>query len=173
MLCCAPTRLCADGPVRSLVDLSLALEYRCGRGACCVPGSNYGSIEIARLRRGLAGLPLPRVGDGIVLAVDVSPGLRPDAQTGPQRLCCHVRGRAEGSAGMIPAWPYSIVTALMMCRARQPGRGAGSPWRAGSINTVRSRRCAAVSLPWFSSLRSPYNVCEVGRRGEWGMARSP
>ena len=73
---------------------------------------NAGSIEIARLRRGLAGLPLPRIGERIVLAADVSPWLRPDAQTSPQRLFCHVHGRAKGTAQMIPGWPYSVVAAL-------------------------------------------------------------
>jgi hypothetical protein len=104
--------LCADGPVRSLVDLSLAPEHRRGHGAL-YDGLNHGSIEIARLRGGVvAGLPLPRVGDRIVLAVDVSPWLRPDAETSPARLFCHVHGRARGNAQMIPGWPYSVVAAL-------------------------------------------------------------
>jgi len=103
--------LCADGPVRSLVDLSLAPEHRRGHGAL-YDGLNHGSIEIARLRRGVAGLPLPRVGDRIVLAADVSPWLRPDAETSPARLFCHVHGRAKGTAQMIPGWPYSVVAAL-------------------------------------------------------------
>ena len=72
--------LCADGPVRCLVDLSLAPEHGCGHGAL-YDGLNHGSIEIARLRRCLASVALPRVGQGIVLAVDVSPWLRPDAET--------------------------------------------------------------------------------------------
>jgi hypothetical protein len=73
---CLPTRadaqfeltealLCVDGPVRSLVDLSLAPEHRRGHGALYA-GLNDGSIEVARLRRGLAGLPLPRIGERIV-----------------------------------------------------------------------------------------------------------
>jgi hypothetical protein len=103
--------LCADGPVRSLVDLSLAPEHRRGHGAL-YDGLNHGSIEIGRLRRGVAGLPLPRVGDRIVLAADVSPWLRPDAETSPARLFCHVHGRAKGTAQMIPGWPYSMVAAL-------------------------------------------------------------
>jgi len=103
--------LCADGPVRSLVDLSLAPEHRRGHGAL-YDGLNHGSIEVARLRRGVAGLPLPRVGDRIVLAADVSPWLRPDAETSAQRLFCHVHGRAKGNAQMIPGWPYSVVAAL-------------------------------------------------------------
>jgi len=103
--------LCADGPVRTLVDLSLVPEHRRGHGAL-YGGLNHGKIEIARLRRAVAGVALPRVADRIVLAVDVSPWLRPDAETSPDRLFCHVHGRAKGSAQMIPGWPYSIVAAL-------------------------------------------------------------
>src|SRR3954453_24101761 len=103
--------LCADGPARSLVDLSLAPEHRRGHRAL-YDGLNHGSIEIARLRRCVAGLPLQRVGERIVLAVDVSPWLRPDAETSQQRLFCHIHGRARGTAQMIPGWPYSVVAAL-------------------------------------------------------------
>jgi hypothetical protein len=64
--------LCADGPVATLVGLSLAPEHRRGRGAlygglCC------GRVSLGRLRWALACLPLPRWPDGrIVLAADVS-----------------------------------------------------------------------------------------------------
>jgi hypothetical protein len=47
-----------------------------------------------------------------VLAVDVSPWLRPDAPTSPDRLFCHVYGRAKNNAQLIPGWPYSFVAAL-------------------------------------------------------------
>jgi hypothetical protein len=47
-----------------------------------------------------------------VLAVDVSPWLRPDAATSPERLFCHVYGRAKNAAQLIPGWPYSFVAAL-------------------------------------------------------------
>ena len=67
---------------------------------------------IGRLRRGVAGLPLPRVGDRIVLAADVSQWLRPDAETSAARLFCYVHGRAKGNAQMIAGWPYSVVAAL-------------------------------------------------------------
>ena len=65
----------------------------------------------------MAGLPLPGIGDRIVLAADVSPWLRPDAETSPARLFCHVHGRAKGNAQMIPGWPYSIVAALQSGRS--------------------------------------------------------
>src|ERR1700716_3136233 len=72
--------LCTDGPVRSLVGLSLAPEHRRGHGAL-YDALNCGRIDIARFRRCVAGLAVPRVGDRIVLAADVSPWLRPDAET--------------------------------------------------------------------------------------------
>ena len=65
--------LCTDGPVRTLVDLALALEYRRGHGAL-YGGLNQGRIDAARLRRALVGVPLPRAADGrLVLAVLPSP----------------------------------------------------------------------------------------------------
>src|SRR5258706_16068998 len=76
-------------------------------------GLNRGRIEVDRLRRTLAGLPLPRAAGGrLVLGVDVSPWLRPDAATSRDRLFCHVYGRGKGQAQMIPGWPYSVVAAL-------------------------------------------------------------
>ncbi|WP_240436524.1 NF041680 family putative transposase [Streptomyces sporangiiformans] len=104
--------LCTDGPVRTLVDLALAPEHRRGHGA--LYGSlNKGRLNVDRLRRTLAGLPLPRAADGrLVLAVDVSPWLRPDAATCPNRAFCHTYGRGEGKHQMVPGWPYSVVAAL-------------------------------------------------------------
>ena len=108
--------LCADGPVRNLAALSLAPGHRRGHGAL-YDAVNYGRIDIGRLRRCLAGLPLPRAADGrLMLAVDVSNWLRPGAATSPDRLFCHVYGRGKGQAQMIPGWPYSVVAAL------EPGR---------------------------------------------------
>ncbi|MFE3314926.1 transposase, partial [Embleya sp. NPDC059213] len=104
--------LCADGPVRTLVGLSLAPEHRRGHGAL-YDAVNGGRIDTDRLRDALAGLPLPRAADGrIILAVDVSPWLRPDADTSPDRSFCHTFGRGEGKHRMVPGWPYSIVAAL-------------------------------------------------------------
>ena len=104
--------LCTDGPVRSLVGLSLAPEHRRGHGAL-YDAMNCGRIDIERLRTTLAGLPLPRAADGrLVLAVDVSPWVRPDANTSPDRSFCHTYGRGRDQHLMIPGWPYSIVAAL-------------------------------------------------------------
>src|SRR2546423_2778406 len=51
--------LCADGPVKTLVGLSLAPEHRRGHGAL-YDAVNHGRIGISRLRRSLAGVALPR-----------------------------------------------------------------------------------------------------------------
>ena len=66
-------------------------------------GLNHGRIDTGRLRSVLAGLPLPRFADGrLVLAVDVSPRLRSDAPCSPDRLFCHVYGRAKTASRVIP-----------------------------------------------------------------------
>ncbi len=104
--------LCADGAVKSPVDLTLLPEHRRGHGAM-YGGLNHGRINLGQLRAALAGLPLPRFDGGrLVLAVDVSPWLRSDAPCSAERLFCHVYGRAKTASQFIPGWPYSFVAAL-------------------------------------------------------------
>ena len=55
--------LCADGPVTSLVELTLLAEHRRGHGAM-YDALNHGRVEPERLRRALASLPLPTVVGG-------------------------------------------------------------------------------------------------------------
>jgi hypothetical protein len=108
--------LCADGPVTSLVELSLAVEHRRGHGTL-YDSLNQGGIDVDRFRNVVARQRIPRCGDGrIVLGIDVSNWLRPDANTSPERLFCHTYARGKGQAQMIPGWPYSFVAAL------EPGR---------------------------------------------------
>jgi hypothetical protein len=103
--------VCRPERVHMLAELSLEPECRRGHGAV-YDAVNCGDVRIARLRRALAGLPLPAWDDGrIRLAVDVSNWLRPDAQTSPGRLFCHCYARGKGNAQMIPGWPYSVVVA--------------------------------------------------------------
>ncbi|MEU7697566.1 NF041680 family putative transposase [Streptomyces sp. NPDC039028] len=104
--------LCADGPVRTLVDLTLLAEHRRGHGALYA-ALNHGRIDVARLRRTLAAVPQPKAADNrLVLAVDVSNWLRPDAECSADRLFCHTFGRGRDQHLMIPGWPYSFVAAL-------------------------------------------------------------
>ena len=110
--------LCKQDRVHMLAELSLEPECRRGHGAV-YDALNCGGVQVARLRRALAVLPLPAWDDGrIRLAVDVSNWLRPDAATSPERLFCHCYARGKGNAQMIPGWPYSLVAAL------EPGRAS-------------------------------------------------
>lgn len=51
--------LCAEGPVTSLGELSLAAEHRRGHEAL-YDALGAGRLDPARLRRSLTALPLPR-----------------------------------------------------------------------------------------------------------------
>src|SRR3982751_2119540 len=106
--------LYAEGPVHSLVGLCLAPEHRRGHGAL-YDALNCGRVDTERLGERLGGLPPPRMfGGRIVLAVDATPWLRPDALTCPDRLFCHVYGRGRGRDAdqRIPGWAYQLVVAL-------------------------------------------------------------
>ena len=82
-------------------------------GTALYDAVNVGRVDVERLRRVLAGLPLPRMfGGRIVLAVDATPWPRPDAETCPERLFCHVYGRTRESDQLLPGWPYQLVAAL-------------------------------------------------------------
>jgi len=104
--------LCADGPVRSLVELSLVGEHRRGHGWLYAALAR-GRLDVARLRTALSAVALPRAADGrLVLAVDITCWLRPDAHTSPERILCHTYGRGKDQHIMVPGWPYSFVVAL-------------------------------------------------------------
>jgi len=97
--------LCKQDRVHMLAELSLEPECRRGHGAV-YDAVNCGRVQVARLRRALAGLPLPAWPDGrIRLAADVCAWLRPEARTSPERLFCHVHGRGRNAGQMIPGWP--------------------------------------------------------------------
>jgi hypothetical protein len=147
--------LCAEGPVRTLVGLSLAPEHRRGHGGM-YDGLNAGRVDVARLRRSLAALPVPAWPDGrIRLAVDVSNWLRADAATSPERMFCHVHGRGKGSAQMIAGWPYSVVAAL------EPGR---TSWTA-VLDVVRLGRADDVTQVTAGQVREV--VARLAAAGHW------
>jgi hypothetical protein len=112
LFCLADAVLCAGGRVSDLARRSLAPEFGRGHGAL-YDALSAGRVEFGRLRRAVAGLPLPDWGDGRVrLAVDVSAWPRPDAEASPGRLFCHGRGKGKNASRVVPGWPYSVVTAL-------------------------------------------------------------
>ena len=153
--------LCADGPVKSLVDLALAPEHRRGHGAM-YDALNAGGIDVTRFRWALAGLPLPRGTDGrLMLAVDVSPWLRPDAATCPDRSFCHTYGRGKDEHRMIPGWPYSVIAAL------EPGR---SSWTA-PLDALRLESGADVIAATCTQMRGL--VERLIQAGQWREGDPP
>ncbi|QGU07171.1 Transposase DDE domain protein [Corynebacterium occultum] len=110
------TVACSTSPVTDLAHLSLEAEHRRGHGAL-YDAINHGYLDTTRLQHLMAQGPIPTITgpagrDRIVLAVDVSNWLRPDAATSPDRSFCHTYPRGRGQAQMIPGWPYSFVAAL-------------------------------------------------------------
>src|SRR4051794_18249677 len=164
--------LCTDGPVSSLVGLCLAPEHRRGHGAL-YDAVNVGRVDIERLRRVLAGLPLTRMfGGRIVLAVDATPWPRPDAETSPERLFCHVYGRTRNSDQLLPGWPYQLAaalgsgptswTALVDARPLQPAEDATAA-TADQLRAVIDRlraagRWSAGDPPMLVVLDAGYDV---------------
>lgn len=89
--------LCTDGPVRSLVGLSLAPEHRRGHGAD-YDGINHGRLDIAGLRNLVAAQRLRKAADGrIVLAVDVSRGQHRTAAVVLPYLWARQRSASDGA----------------------------------------------------------------------------
>jgi hypothetical protein len=153
--------LCADGPVSSLVGLSLAPEHRRGHGAL-YDALACGKIAVDRLRRAVDAVPLPRDGQGrIVLAVDVSAWLRPHAASSPDRLFCHTYARGKGQAQMIPGWPYSFVAAL------EPGR---TSWTA-VLDAVRLRPSDDATEVTAEQVRAVVNRLRTA--GQWREGDPP
>jgi hypothetical protein len=144
--------LCADGPVRSIAELSLVGEHRRGHGSGYAALAG-GRVDVERFRVALAAVRLPRAADGrLVLAVDITSWLRPEAHTCPQRILCHTYGRGKDQHMMVPGWPYSVIVALESGRSSwtapldvqrlRPGDDAASV-TAGQVRGVVERLIAA------------------------------
>src|ERR1035438_1919595 len=148
--------LCAGGPVHSLAGWSRAPGHRRGHGAL-YDAVNCGRIEIARLRRSLAGLPLPRAADGrLMLAVDVSHRLRPGAASTPRRVVGEGTGlpRVRGALAGLPlprAADGRLMLAVDVSNWLRPG-AATSPGRLFCHVYGRGKGQAQMIPGW------PYSV---------------
>ena len=123
----ADAMLCAQGPVRSPVELSLEPEFRRRHGSAC-DALAQGRISSDRLRHLLAGLPAPaRAGEPLMFATGTTPLARPDAQYAGELTMVQVRGK--GGDRWLPGWPCSLLV----------GIGWGSSSWAGPIQARRLR----------------------------------
>ncbi|GAA0380032.1 hypothetical protein Acor_01510 [Acrocarpospora corrugata] len=121
--------LCAQGPVRSPVELSMEPEFRRGHGSLYA-ALDQGRIEEAGLRRLLLGVSAAaRPGEPLMFALDVTPHARPDAEYADERVMVQIRGKGGGKGGdkFLPGWPYSPLV--------------GVQWGASSwVDPIQARR---------------------------------
>jgi hypothetical protein len=102
--------LCAQGPVRSPVELSLEPEFRRGHGSVC-DALARGRISSERLRHLLVARPAPaRAGEPLMFAIDATPLARPDAQYAGEQTMVQVRGK--GGDRWLPGWPCSLLVGI-------------------------------------------------------------
>jgi hypothetical protein len=150
--------LCADGPVRSVAELSLVPEFRRGHGSLYA-GLARGGVDEERLRDALvAALPedLP-----LLFAVDLSTFARPDARCSPGLMHCYACCRCDGRRKTIPGWSYSRVTgvqwgtsswvfpvdAARLRPADDQVEVAAGQVRALAARLARAGRCGRVGQP--------------------------
>lgn len=100
--------LCADGPVTSLVQLSLQPSFRRGHGAL-YDALTCGDVDEDRLRSLLVG----RLPDGpLMFGVDASTYPRPQAECSPGRGHHYAACRCDGDRKTIPGWQFQWITGL-------------------------------------------------------------
>jgi DDE superfamily endonuclease len=105
----ADAAICTDGPVTSLVELSLAPVFRRGHGAL-YDALAGGDIDEDRLRDLLAG-QLP-AGAPLMFGIDATTFPRPNAECSPDRGLHYAPCRCDGDRKVVPGWQFQWVMGL-------------------------------------------------------------
>jgi hypothetical protein len=101
--------LCTDGPVTSLVQLSLSPVFRRGHGAL-YDALACGEVDTEHLRDLLiAHLPADAP---LMFAIDGSTYPRPDAECSPEREPAYAPCRCDGERQTIPGWEFQWAVGL-------------------------------------------------------------
>lgn len=103
--------LTAEGPVSSLVELSLTKAFRRGHGAL-YDALACGEVDVAALASLIAGSWDPADDGPVKIAIDVSAWPRPDAVTSEGLCHCYTACRCDGVRKTIPGWPFSFAAGL-------------------------------------------------------------
>lgn len=127
--------LCTDGPVTSLVELSLAPVFRRGHGAL-YDALAHGGIDEERLRDLLADQLPPD--SPLIFGVDSTTFPRPNAECSPDRGLHYAPCRCDGDRKVVPGWEFQWITALEWGR---------SSW----TQPVDARRLSQGSCPVLST----------------------
>jgi len=102
--------LVGAGPVGSVPGLSVDPVFRRGHGAL-YDALACGRIDREGCRDVLAGAWEPEGEGPVMVAVDGSGWLRPDARTSPERTHCHTVGSGAGGRS-VPGWVFSLAVGL-------------------------------------------------------------
>ena len=105
----ADAAICADGPVTSLVELSLEPVFRRGHGAL-YDALAGGAVDEERLRDLLAG-QLP-AGAPLMFGIDATTFPRPNAECSPDRGLQYAPCRCDGDRKVVPGWQFQWVMGL-------------------------------------------------------------
>ena len=179
--------LCAGDPVRNLAGLSLLPEHRRGHGAL-YDAVNCGRIDIARLRRSLAAVPLPRAADGRLTAAQVhevitrlieaghwregDPLIRVifDAGHGPMRMAYQLTGLPVEILGRLRSdrlLQFPVPARRPGTNGRPPRHGRGflclTPPPGRTRGWPRRRKPPGVA----PRQRRPGTACTPARRWPW------
>jgi hypothetical protein len=101
--------ICADGPVTSLAQLSLAPVFRRGHGALYDALAD-GAVDEERLRDLLAS-QLP-AGVPLMFGIDATTYPRPNAECSPDRGLHYAPCRCDGDRKVVPGWQFQWVMGL-------------------------------------------------------------
>ncbi|WP_419198004.1 transposase [Nocardia vinacea] len=141
--------ICADGPVTSLVELSLAPVFRRGHGALYDALAD-GAIDEDRLRDLLA--DQLRADAPLMFGIDSTTFPRPNAECSPDRGLHYAPCRCDGDRKVVPGWEFQWVMGL---------EWGSSSW----TQPLDARRLAEGSCPVVSTADQIRDLAErLGQR---------
>ena len=151
----ADAAICAEGPVTSLVELSLAPVFRRGHGAL-YDALAGGAIDEERLRDLLADQLPPDA--PLIFGIDATTFPRPNAECSPDRGLHYAPCRCDGDRKVVPGWEFQWV--------------AGLEWGSSSWTLpVDARRIAEGACPVISTADQIRDL--AGRLGRQTSAGRP